>query len=547
MTRDEWRMLLCELGLSWHGVSTSAWIMYAGLLSVSRFNLPTFDTLQDLNGCNLPYLKSLTIMTIFTTMNLADGRLSALLTPLNILAIALAVLWILGSLRYVWWRAFSRQGLPKSLPWVGASDGGIRSRAKASLRSFLGLRQLLLDGYAECSQNGKSFVLPNLVNGHEVVLPANCMGWVLEQPESVMSQFETNRQFMCGDYTMLGLLEGTVWSKIGDRAKRELTQGLDEFAAVMVDEINDTLRSLWGSDQDEWHEMVLYDIMLEAMGRIVNRVLVGLPLCRHPGYVQASTGFSKYILLPAMAIELLPGFMKPVVGPVLTYWDRLQYKRMRSYVVPMFRERVARVQRGEKLGGEPNDYIQWALKDAIKHGENIDTGEFAELNARRLAITTFTAVQSSAITITNAIIDIAACGDSVRVQDELRAEVASAKGVWTRYSLARLPRLDSVLTETLRLWGILTHGVTKVVVAREGVVIPTGERIPRGAKVGIASYGPHMDEAVYGEDPFVFDPFRFTRPEVASILQRREGALPGLGFVTTSEHYMGFSHGRFAW
>ncbi len=382
------------------------------------------------------------------------------------------------------------------------------------------------------------------------------MPWILEQPEAVLSQFETNRQFMCGDYTMLDLLENG-WSKMGERAKRELTHGIDDFVDDIVDEVNDSLRSLWGNDTEEWHEMVLYDIMLEVVGRIVARVLVGMPLCRHPGYIQASTSFSKYILLPAMAIELLPSFLKPLLGPLFTCWDRLQYIRMNSYISPMLQERASRLGLGldttvddfdRTASKEPNDYIQWSLRDAVRHGDN--PCDDKDLISKRLAITTFTAVQSSAITITNAVIDLAACPSSVAVQDELRAEVSTTRGVWTRASLARLPRLDSVLTETLRLWGILTHGVTKAVVAKEGVRIPTGEHIPCGAKVGIASYGPHLDENVYGTpaaNPYVYDPFRFTKPEVASILNKRPGSLPGLGFVTTSEHYMGFSHGRFAW
>lgn len=370
------------------------------------------------------------------------------------------------------------------------------------------------------------------------------MPWLLEQPETVLSQFETNRQFMCGDYTMLNLLNNG-WSKIGDRAKRELTQGIDEVTDAIVDEVEDSLRSLWGSNTEEWHEMVLYDIMLEVVGRIVNRVLVGLPLCRHPGYLQASTSFSKYILLPAMAIELLPSFLKPLIGPILTSWDKLQYHRMNSYIAPLFRARLSQTHDSEKSAPAPNDYIQWTLRDALRTTGH--SPDHITLNTKRLAITTFTAVQSSAITITNAIIDIAAHPDTPRIQAALRAEVSTAPN-WTRASLARLPRLDSVLTETLRLWGILTHGVTKTVVAPGGITIPTGEHIPRGAKVGIASYGPHLDADVYGTkeaSPFAYDPFRFTRPQVSAVLKKK-GAMPGLGFVTTSEHYMGFSHGRFA-
>ncbi|KAK3937971.1 cytochrome P450 [Diplogelasinospora grovesii] len=473
------------------------------------------------------------------------------LTNIN-LVVLFAFAWLIFALRYVWWRLFSYQGIPKHLPWAG-SNGGLFSRARASYKSFFGLRELLLKGYREHSKAGRNFILPNIVNGHEVIIPTHYMPWLLEQPDNVLSQYETNRQFMCGDYTMLHPdMLGKNWPRLADTVKREMTRDLDDFADVMVDEIQDSLKSLWGSDTEKWHEIVLYDVMLEVVGRVVNRIFVGLPLCRNPGYLQASTGFSKYILLWAMGIELVPQVLKPVIGPILTAYDYLQYRRMAKFVAPIFQDRISRLGPGATLSNmksdpsrqEPNDYIQWALRDVFRHGEN--PYDPNDMITKRLAITSFTAIQSSAITITNAVIDIAATPLSVAVQEEIREEVMTAATTeppsarWSRASLAKLPKLDSVLTETLRLWGILTHGVTKAVVAREGVQLPTGEHIPYGAKVGIASYGPHLDEQVYGPgNPFVFDAFRFLR-------RKKEGALPGLSFVTTSEYYMGFSHGRHA-
>lgn len=482
---------------------------------------------------------------------------NSLLAHANVLGL-LGLFWAFLCLRSFWWKFLSRQGLPKQLPWAGARSGGVFSRAKAALKSFLGLKSQLLEGYSEYSKQGKSFILPNIINGHEVIIPPNYMSWILEQPDSVLSQYETNLQFMRGDYTLLHTL-GNGWNRLEEKVKREMTRDLDDFADDLVDEIEDSLKGLWGSDTETWHEINVYDIMLELVGRAVNRVLVGLPLCRHPGYLQASTGFNKYVLLWSMGLELLPTkLLQPLVGPLMVFRDRMHYRTMRSFIAPLYQERAARLvglgpdatlaHMKKTSSAEPNDYIQWTLRDAIRHGDNPYDPD--DMVTERLAVTSFTAIQSSAITITNALIDLAATPSSAAVQDELRAEVAAAHGVWTRASLARLPKIDSVLTETLRLWGILTHGVTKAVVAPGGITIPTGEHVPCGAKVSIASYGPHVDEQVYGTaeaGPLAFDPFRFTRPGVAQRMRRKEDALPGLGFVTTSEHYMGFSHGRHAW
>jgi cytochrome P450 len=166
---------------------------------------------------------------------------------------------------------------------------------------------------------------------------------------------------------------------------------------------------------------------------------------------------------------------------------------------------------------------------------------------KRLAIISWAAIQSSAITITNALIDLAHAPGSVDIQRELREEAMMAAAAepassrWSRASLAKLPKIDSVFTESLRLWGFVTRGVTKTVVSREGVRLPSGEHLPYWSKVGIANYGPQHDERVYGpSSPFQFDAFRFSRG-------KQEGPLSGLSFVTTGEYYMGFSHGRHSW
>lgn len=62
------------------------------------------------------------------------------------------VIWLLSifivffSISYVWDRLFSLRGLPKNLPWAGASSSAI-SRAGAVRRSWFGLRDLIQDGY----------------------------------------------------------------------------------------------------------------------------------------------------------------------------------------------------------------------------------------------------------------------------------------------------------------------------------------------------------------------------------------------------------------
>jgi cytochrome P450 len=99
--------------------------------------------------------------------------------------------------------------------------------------------------------------------------------------------------------------------------------------------------------------------------------------------------------------------------------------------------------------------------------------------------------------------------------------------------------LDSTLRESMRLWGFVSRGLLKKVVAKKGVRLPSGEFLPCGTNVGFHQYPVHRDEDVYhcaGE----FRPLRF-------VTEGGNGVRKGVPLVQTSGTFLGFSHGRHAW
>ncbi|KAF3024965.1 hypothetical protein E8E14_013725 [Neopestalotiopsis sp. 37M] len=107
---------------------------------------------------------------------------------------------------------------------------------------------------------------------------------------------------------------------------------------------------------------------------------------------------------------------------------------------------------------------------------------------------------------------------------------------WSKSSLARMRHIDSSLRESLRLNGFIERGIMKMVVAPGGVALPDGSRIPYGTKVGISGYSLHHDDDIY-DNAKTFEAFRFAGSK------KTEGPL---ALVTTSDKFMGFSHGSHA-
>lgn len=395
--------------------------------------------------------------------------------------------------------------------------------------------------------------MPNLATGAEVILPLSQLRWLLDQPDCILSQAEVNTEFLRADWTMLhpSIATGSVHGPI---IRREMTKGLDTYADAVVNEIEYSLGLVWG-DSTRWHEIAVYDTMLDVISRISNRALVGFPLCRNETYLRCSRNFARFVIITAGLINLLPSMLRPVLGPLIIARDMYHYHKMTRLIFPIIKKRIADFQLGNDYKKPDysvyNDYIHWALHHAFS--QNDPNERTPEMITKRLVVLTFGTIQSSVITITNALVDIASSPSSVETQKGLRDEVEGAttppnSESWKTSNLVKMVHIDSVLRESMRLWGFISRGVMKMVMVREGIKIPSGEHLPFGAKVGVSAYAIHHDEAIY-PNAFLFDAFRFSRPlEVAMVGTKKGNDTPEmLPMVKSTNNFMGFSHGRNTW
>jgi hypothetical protein len=377
------------------------------------------------------------------------------------------------------------------------------------------------------------------------------MKWLLEQPDDVLNQRQVNNEFLHAKRTMLhpNVPRDTVHGHV---IRRELTKDIDNFVEAMADESLYALSVNWGVNTHGWTEMPGYQMMLDIISRISNRVLVGFPLCRDPAYLLCSSTFSRNVVLSASMLNLLPSFLQPIFAPLITAYDTHQYRKIAKHTTPIIKKRMSNFKPGldyrDPNYSKHNDYIQWALHDAFSHDDLEE--RTPEMITKRLSVLSFALIQSSVITITNAIFDIACSPDCAEIQQSLREEIqrvtAKVPGKeWQKGSLAKMIRLDSTFRESMRLWGFISRGVMKKVVAPDGVRIPSGEFLPPGTNVGITSYAVQHDESVY-ENAMGFDPFRFSRPLEDPSDKEAAFAKP-LPMVVTTDNFMAFSHGRHAW
>ncbi len=98
------------------------------------------------------------------------------------------------------------------------------------------------------------------------------------------------------------------------------------------------------------------------------------------------------------------------------------------------------------------------------------------------------------------------------VHRKLRAEIDAAELSFpVPYKEAtKLPYLDAVIKETFRIWPVASIELERSV-GPEGLVLPTGQRLPSGTVVGLNAWPVHRDRAVFGNDVEDFVPERWLR------------------------------------
>ena len=194
-----------------------------------------------------------------------------------------------------------------------------------------------------------------------------------------------------------------------------------------------------------------------------------------------------------------------------------------------------------------NDFITWMVRESFKRDTEDERSVYAL--AYRVVLLNFAAITTSTIMATNALLDIFSAANSDSLITALREEATTVfrehNGEWSKAAIAKLYRLDSAIRESARVSGVGGTAMARRVRADGGITLPDGTWIPKNATVGVSMDGIHFDEAFY-DKPLEFDAFRFSRPREESIASGEKSRV-NEDLVTTSPHWLPFSHGIHAW
>ncbi|KAL2142991.1 hypothetical protein VTI28DRAFT_450 [Corynascus sepedonium] len=430
------------------------------------------------------------------------------------------------------------------IPIVGAKENDWFPFYQATWRNTFNFKAAVQ--LADRKYRDQPVLIPSLGALNMVLLPRSEIQWVTDQPDSVLDMHTQAIDSLQIDYTATdpSLVYNPVHHKL---ITTTLTNQIGNLVPDVAEETAWGFEKQWGTPSD-YQEVCVYDTMRKIVGSVTNRVFVGSPKCRDPALLTEGMAYAQDVPLTSTVLRILPKPVRPFVALFLTLPIRRRTRRFEKILVPEIEKRLADYdarQRDPEMNKshapEPNDFLQWSIKQAKDSGDPF-LWKPTTL-AGRILLLNFAAIHTSSFTITSAILELAA--SKQEYIDELRAEIegvlAEHGGEWNKRALAKMQKLDSVMRESARLNSFVTIGLSRAVIPKDGIVTPSGVRIPRGFAVNVPSYPVFRDGDIY-PDAEEFKPFRFAEQRADENVDYVKRAAKA--FATTSTDYLAFGHGR---
>ncbi|KAK5126384.1 hypothetical protein LTR85_010620 [Meristemomyces frigidus] len=400
--------------------------------------------------------------------------------------------------------------VPDGIPWVDLRGKRWFPKLRANMHQFAIGRAALEEGWEKYGKHDKPFVLPG-THWPEIILPPSNVHWIASQPEHIISDIVVQDELLGIEY----LSHGPNSASVHDFApiRRDMTRQMVKVLPDVLDEISVSFTEAFGTNTEDWKDVLGIKGVVGTAHRAVNRVYVGQPTCRDQRYLKAAFRWEiSFALTGAVFRQLIPHEFKPLLGPIASVPLAVVKWLAIRHTLPTIRERVKKLKAGgmrEKSSGEdgkPNDMLQWIIET---NAQKPDPAELEPWNiAGKILLLDLFATHTTSTTAGTVLLDMLSYPAAAQLRAELREEADAIMPKLTSdtQALREMVKMDSVIRETLRIHPMFGHGMTRQVVAPGGVTTPDGLYLPQGCNVAASIVYPQMDTCDNGRE---YQPLRF--------------------------------------
>ncbi|TCD64758.1 hypothetical protein EIP91_003649 [Steccherinum ochraceum] len=389
----------------------------------------------------------------------------------------------------------------RHIPIVGASSVPGLSYI-SGFKYFIRAKQILNEGCEKYGDNGGIFRVAQSDQWAVVVTSPQLIDELRRFPDDQMSLRHglgemTAASYVFGTKFTSALLIPQIFQYLG----RQVGERVDAVHDEMVLAFSDLIPT---AADGEWAGVLGFSTIVSLVSRMTNRVLVGKPLCRDPGFMKLATNVPLDLLQARAVVNLFPNLLKPLVARLFSPFPR-RVQECKPFIESELQDRI-RIAKEE--GGDANrydDFFQVLVQELVALDSTVDS------IISSLFVLEFGALHTTAISFTHALFELAANPEYAReLRHEAQAVSKDVNGVWNKDAIARLTRHDSFLKETMRVYG--TNATSLFRKAMRDVTFSNGTHIPKGTLVIAAAKHAHFNEDSYAS-PDVFDPWRFVLTE----------------------------------
>lgn len=208
-------------------------------------------------------------------------------------------------------------------------------------------------------------------------MPPKDTAWFISHPENEVSDNTVQEELLGLDYFGHGPDAAAVHDFTVIR--RDLTRKMGQVLPEMLDEVEVSFDNAFklpehgGSDTGDWQHIVIMKVIQKSVLQTMNRVFLGLPLCRDRAWHKAFFYWMMTFALMGIFFRYtVPGFAKPVIGPIFAVpVEIMRYFAVRKFM-PELRRRLADLRttqndpRHEVKVERKNDFMQWIIENAAE-------------------------------------------------------------------------------------------------------------------------------------------------------------------------------------
>ncbi|QIW97801.1 hypothetical protein AMS68_003319 [Peltaster fructicola] len=446
----------------------------------------------------------------------------------------------------------------EGLPWVGVQDGTPFALTRAAFSSVISGKSWLNAAYQKYSQQGKTYIFPDISGRHEIVIPNNKLRWLTDKPDNVASVGRAHYDVLQGDYAFTDpiLLQTLFHERV---IHKNLPRKLDAIIPDVWDEIKDCVDQTWGHDKVNFKDVPVWDNVMYIISRLSNRLFVGKPLCRNETFLRNNGAFAMDVITLVALMPFVPKLLHPIFGRLLSIPNHYHAWQIRRIVMPHIKQRLADIDELERDPSSkrtiPEDYITWHIRTAKADGQAYQLNP--DMIAKSILPIEFAAIHTTALTVTMTLFDLFSSPPSKKYIEGIREEAErlwkECNGQWDKPTLSKMLRADSAIRESMRVSNFLSRGVSRKILVPGGVKNEEeGWTAPEGSFVCVDADSRHHDAELF-PNPDTYDAFRFSRPreEYEATHADRSNSeeylkMKNLSLISTGENFLVFGHGRHA-